>query len=292
MGFQPGAKKPRGSNRAGFVKPVREKGKSKKAEGRRAGKTAEQIKPILSAQQIAEVTLKQLHTLGSQKFGFSPFSQHFDRWLTDIRIVLSEFESNPNVGVDEDYISDRSHVVASIEQQLGARRRKDDLINEQQKNLLNSKNQLEQIKNEYVAAAREVNVRRRGELKRINNSIESLKLDQDEVIKMKTGFFHGVSKKKREQRELEITQRLAEEQQALEVTTLDFRAAQEKVRDEYEKKSAPFFNQIKKFQKQLEEIDRDDSLEDRWFACEALIDAVNNYLIRRKESATDAPNKI
>jgi len=290
MGFQSGAKKPRGSNRGGFAKPPKEKSKGKKTEGRRAAKTSAPV-PILSAQQITEVTLKQLHTLGSQKFGSSPFSQHFDRWLTDVRIVLSEFESNPNIGIDEEYISERSQVVASIEQQLQGRRRKDDLINEQQTNLQNSRNQLEQIKNEYVAGAREVNVRRRGELKRIDNSIENLKLKQGEVIKMKTGFFHGVSKKNREEKELEITQRLAEEQQAFEVTTLDFKAQQEKVRDEYEKKSTPVFNEIRKFQRQLEEIDRDDSLEDRWFACEGLIDALNNYLLRKKGSVTDDSSK-
>ena len=43
-----------------------------------------------------------------------------------------------------------------------------------------------------------------------------------QIIRMKTGFFRGISKKKREQKEIEITQELNDRQSELELVMLGF----------------------------------------------------------------------
>jgi hypothetical protein len=43
----------------------------------------------------------------------------------------------------------------------------------------------------------------------------------------------------------------------------------------------PELKQLKDYQKKTREIETDGSLEERWFACEALIDAVNSFLQRK-----------
>lgn len=106
---------------------------------------------------------------------------------------------------------------------------------------------------------------------------------------MKTGFFRGIPRKEREHREMEITQKLVDEQRAFELTTLEFKDSKEKLHDDYEQKTAPVSNQMKKIRKQLEDAETDSSLEDRWFACEALVDAVNNLLQRK--NASDPSNQ-
>jgi hypothetical protein len=269
-----------------YIKPLREKGKNRKGRIGRVGKSTQEQKHIITVKEVSEGTLKRLNTLGSQKFGSSPFSEYFHGWLTDVKAVLSEFESNPNISVDEQFIRERSRILTIIERQLEHRRRKEASLNEEQRNLLECKNLLEQIKTEYVAKSREINRQKNREIKGLYRIIDHLKRDQDEVIRIKTGFFRGISAKHREQREIEIAQRLNEQQRVLELATLNFKGAREKLRDEQERKNAPVLDQMKSFQKKLEEAETDASLEDRWFACEALIDAVNTFLQRK--SALDA----
>jgi hypothetical protein len=257
--------------------------------GRRVGKTKQEQKHTATAKEVSEGTLKRLHALGNQKFGFSPFSEHFDRWLTNVKAVLSEFESNPNIRVDEQFLRERAQVLSIIERQLENRRLSEVSLGEEERNLSESKNILERIKTEYLTMAKEIQRQRNREIKRLCSSIDCLRKDQDEIVRMKTGFFQGVSKKGREQKETEITQRLIDEQRALELATLNFKAARGKLRDEYERKSTPVLNQMKGFQKKLDEGETDGSLEDRWFACEALIDAVNNFLLRKSALAGSTP---
>jgi hypothetical protein len=62
---------------------------------------------------------------------------------------------------------------------------------------------------------------------------------------------------------------------------LDLIAAQKRLREAYVEKREPVIEQIKYFKKTLRALETDGSLEERWFACEALIDAVNSFLQRK-----------
>ncbi len=85
----------------------------------------------------------------------------------------------------------------------------------------------------------------------------------------------------REQKETEAIQELNNRQRELELAMLDFTEVQERLRDEYERKRQPVIEQIRNRQKKMENLETDGSLEDRWFACEVLIDAVNTLLQRK-----------
>lgn len=290
MGYHPRIKSHRDANHE-YTKTLREKSRKGVRRGRRVCKTTQERKHVATAKEVSEGTLKRLHTLGSQKFGSSPFSEHFDRWLMNVKGVLSEFESNPNINVDDQFVKERSQILSILEQQLKQRRLHEASLDKEERNLSECKNLLEQFKTEYLTMAKEIQRQKNHEIKRLCRGIDRLKRDQDEVIRMKTGFFRGVSKKGREQKEMEITQRLTDEQRALELATLNFKVAKGKLRDEYERKSTPILNQIKSFQKKLDGGESDDSLEDRWFACEALIDAVNSFL-QRKSTGHPSKNTI
>ena len=246
----------------------------------------------MSAKEIAAVTLKRLHTLGNQKFGSSPFSQHFERWLVDVKVVLSEFQANPNIGVDEQFLADCAQVLSSIERQLENRRRVEASLDQEEKNLLETRSRLEKIKKEYFVSATEMGKQRSREIRRLRSSVDRLKEQQDTIIKMKTGFFRGISKKERERREIEVTQKLTEAQEALEVAMLNFKEGKEKLRDDYDRKATPVCVEMRRFQKKLDDGERDDSLEDRWFACEALADAVNNFLMRKSTMDSSKGNPV
>jgi len=285
MGFQPRQRKTRKNTYREYTKPLRQRGRASEREVSRRGKPKIESMAVLTTQEITALTLKRLHTLGRQKFGSSPFSQHFERWLADVKIVLSEFESNPNIGVDDQFLADCAQSTSSIERQLENRRRVEASLDQEEKNLLECRGHLENIKREYYVAATEIGKQRSREVRRLRSSIDRLKREQDTIIQMKTGFFHGVSKKERERREIEITQKLSNEQEALEIALLNFKEAKGKLKDDYDNRATPIWLEIRKYQKKLDDGERDDSLEDRWFACDALADALNNFLQRKNNSS-------
>ena len=284
MGNQPRIKSPKGAIH-GTKKPLREKGKDRKRIHRRNGRPIREEKHTPTEREVSEVTLKRLHTLGIQKFGSSPFSEHFDRWLTNVTTVLSEFESHPNIGVDDQFVKECAQTLSSIKLQLEDRRRKEAALDPELKSLSDYRNRLKQINTEYASMTGAIKGRKNREVKRLYSIIDRLKREQERVIQMKTGFFRGISRKDREQKEMEIAQELNNKQKGLELIILDFKVAQKVLRDEYDRKREPVFEQIKIFQKTIEDTETDGSLEERWFACEALIDAVNTFLQRKADPA-------
>jgi hypothetical protein len=280
MGYQPRKTSPKGAVH-GFRKPLRERKKEKKHLKKVYNQPVFEVKQAVSEREIAEVTLKRLHTLGIQKFGSSPFSEHFDRWLMNVTAVLEEFESHPNIKADEEYLKERSEALGAIKQVLESLSRKEATLDQETKNLSNQRLHLKQINAEYATQAGIIRGQRNREIKRLNATINRLKKEQDEVIRMKTGFFHGISKKAREEKESLIIQELNERQTELELVMLDFTAKQKTFKEQFDAKREPVLEEIKKYRRIVQTLETDGSLEERWFACEALIDAVNLFLMRK-----------
>ena len=280
MGYQPRKTSPKGAIH-GYKKPLREKRKDRKRIRRGINPSILEEKRTLSEREISEVTLKRLHTLGIQKFGSSPFNQHFDRWLMNVTVVLGEFESHPNIKVDDEFAIERSKILSAIKLKLENLSRKEATLDQELKNQSDWRNRLKQINKEYATLAGIIRGQRNREIRRLNIIMNRLKKEQDRVIRMKTGFFHGISKKDREQKEMTITQELNNRQTELELVMLDFNVKQKELQAEIYRKKEPVMEQIKKFRKIIQNLETDCSLEERWFACETLIDALNTFLQRK-----------
>ena len=280
MGYQPKTKAAKGAVHR-YSKAFREKRKGKKRIRRRIGRSPREEKRIATEREVSEITLRRLHTLGNQRFGCFPFSEHFDRWLSNVTAVLSEFESQPNMTADDQFCKERLETLSIIKLQLEDRRRKEASVDQEISSLSVVKNRLKQIDTEFSAKMKAIKDRKRSELKRLYGIINRLKREQDNVVRLKAGFFRGISKRKKERREIEIAQELSIKQRELELVLLNFNAIQRVLREEYEGRREPELEQIKLFQKRIRNLEDDGSLEERWFACEALTDAVNTFLQRK-----------
>jgi DNA repair exonuclease SbcCD ATPase subunit len=285
MGYQPKIKSPKGAIHE-YKKPLREKRRDRKHLRKHNSRPILEEKQTASEREVSEVTLKRLHTLGIQKFGSSPFSEHFERWLATVDAVLCEFKSNPNICLDEQFVTECSQILSNIKHQLENIGRKEASLDQELNKLSDWRSRLKQINKEYASLTGSIRSQRKREIKRLYSTIDRLKKNQDEVIRMKTGFFRGVSKKKREQKETTIIQELNDKQTELELAMLDFSAKQKELRTEYDKKREPILEEIKKFRRIIQVMETDGSLEERWFACEALIDAVNSFLQRKTTQST------
>ncbi len=278
MGYQPRIKSRRDGMHE-YKKPLRERKKEKK-RSRHSGLMTEE-RHVTTEKEISEGTLKRLHTLGNQKFASSPFSEHYDRWLAIVEAVLAEFESHPSIGIDEQFEKECQEALATIKRQLEQRRRREATVEQELKNLAFSKSQLQQINAQYASAASGISGNKSRVIKRLNTEIDNLKKEQEKVIQMKTGFFRGISKKEREQKEITVSEQISGKQTELELAMLDFSAKRKALREQFDKKLEPVQEQIKQIQKIIRDLETDGSLEERWFACEALIDAVNSFLQRK-----------
>lgn len=280
MGYQPRKKLSRDAIHE-YRKSLQEKSKNRKRIRDSHGSLPAEKAQIFTEKEISEATLRRLHTLGSQKFGSSPFSEHFNRWLTNVSMVLDEFQTHPDIKVDKQFVTECTQTLSTIGSQLKERRRQETSLDQELKNLAYCRERLNQINSEYAAIASKIRGQKNRDIRRINRSINRLKEEQEEVIRIKTGLFRSVSKKEREQKEIVIVEELNNKQTELEIVILDFKNQQKILQDNYEKKKEPVLEQIYDLKKKIQHMDMDDSLEDRWFACEALIDSINSFLQRK-----------
>jgi hypothetical protein len=276
MGYQPRAKTPKRAIHE-YRKPLHE---VKKRFQKRQRQVVEE-KRVATEKEIAELTLKRLHTLGGQRFGSFPFSEHFERWLLNVEAVLDEFKGHPTIGVDEEFLAESTETFAAIKRHLSDIDRKEASVGQEVKNLADSRSRLQQINSQYASAVSAIRGQKNAQIRRLYREIDRLKKQQDEVIKLKTGFFRRVSKKERERREITVVDELTEKQAQLELALMDLKAAQKKCRDDFDAKKDPVAAEVKKYQRKIEDLESDASLEERWFACEALSDAVNSFLQRK-----------
>jgi len=264
-----------------YRRAFREKNKLAKRSSRYSAKYAEEERIVLSQQQIFESALKRLHILGSQKFGSSPFREHFDRWLLTVETVLDEFEAQLDVNVDEQFVEERKQVLAVVKLQLEEHRDREVSLERRINDLSNVKNQLQHVNDEYSVKTLILKSQKVAVLKRLSKELEVLKKEQNQIIKLKTGFFRGISKKEREQREKWVIQRYSAKQSEFETKVLAFKEEQKRLREEIESKREPLLEERRIYQKCVKEIDNDCSLEERWRACERLRDAINNFFQRK-----------
>jgi len=264
-----------------YKKSLHEKSKVRKRIPRRIGRPIKGKRLTAPEREISELTLKRLHVLGSQRFGSSPFSLHFDRWLANVEAVLTEFKAHPSIGVDDQFVMESQQTLTNIKLQLDERRHKETALEQEIKKLSDYKSRLKQIGIDYAATLSTIRSRKNTEIKCLNRAIDELKKQQGKVIQMKTGFFRGISDKEREREEMAIAAELDSKLTRLELVLLDYSAKRKQLRSEYDTKIEPELKQLKDYQKKTQEIETDASLEERWFACEALIDAVNSFLQRK-----------
>ncbi|MFA7397980.1 MAG: hypothetical protein WC046_05810 [Candidatus Bathyarchaeia archaeon] len=238
---------------------------------------------IPTEQDIVELTLKRLHILGKQRFGVFPYSEHFDCWAATVETVLAEFISNPSIGVDDEFVVGCKMTLDRVNVKLGEIRCREASVGQEISKLSDYKNQLQQIDNEFFSRLSIVRGQNNSKIRRLNQSISKLKEKQDKIIKTKSGFFHRVSKKERERREALIVEQIINKQTELEVTMLDLKYMLKMLQEGFDKCRDPIFEEIKISQKRVDALETDSSLEERWFACEALIDELNLFLQRKSQ---------
>ena len=291
MGFQPRARTPRDFGR----RPGRNKSQTKPGKRQTGGENRLEEEHVATPKEIADKTLNSLSRLGSQRFAVAPFHEHYDRWLLNVRNVLSEFEANPTVTVDDRFREENSRVLTDIDLALKDRRVKetsnDETVRRANRGLLDAKNLLARTEREYAVKMSEVAGKREHAIKPIVTNLGRVREELNRIVRMRAGFLRGISKKTKAEKTTETTKKLDSTKNVLAKIEQSFASEQQKLQSEYERRRRQILEQIADYQKEIEKLEAgmqaDDALDARQAACNALINSVNSLLQRTLSTQED-----
>jgi chromosome segregation ATPase len=277
----------RGSSRQ-FSKSSHDK-KSKEKKKRAGAKYFQEETPEVSAKEVADKTIISLGRLGNQIFALSPFSQYFDDWLVNLRQMVSEFESNPTVNVDEQFQKERAQIFLDIEGALAENRLAESNLTQEAKALADNNHLIVEADKEYAEKTRDLSNKRNTELQRLSREIRELEDDLAAQQQVKISFYKFGEKKKAAEKLVQTSQNLTSAKNQLEVTIQNFTAEQEKLHDNYEKRKQELNETSDRLHRELEKLETDTSVASRQSACNALAEAINSLLKRTPVSSGKNP---
>ncbi len=278
MSFRPQTGSRRSSGKQ-FSKSAHEK-KAKEKKQRAGAKYLMDETPEFSAMEVAQRTIGSLGKLGNQIFALSPFSQYYDEWLVTLRQVVSEFESNPTILVDEAFTKTRAQIFLDVEAALADNRLKENNLTAEAKALADINHQIVEADKAYAETTRERSNKRNSEVQRLGSKIRDLEDQLAMQQQVKFSFYKFGAKRKAAQELAATTQNLKAAKNELEVTLQTFMAEQEKLHDNYEKQKQDLNEESDRLHKELEKLETDTSTEARQTACSALSKTVDDLLKR------------
>ncbi len=253
--------------------------KTKEKKQRSSGKYFEEETEI-SAKEVVEKTLGIFSRLGNQIFALSPFSQYFDDWLVNLRQTVSEFESNPVITADEQFVKERSQIFLDVEGALAEKRIQESNLTGEAKELADNNHLLVETDKEYAEKTRELSNKRNCDVQRLTHIIGELEDELANQEEIRISFFKPIARRKAAEKLALTRQELKSTKNGLEVALQSFTAEQEKQHDNYEKKKQDIAERVDALHKELEKLEVDISVEARQTACNALINAVNTLFHR------------
>jgi hypothetical protein len=260
--------------------------KKSKEKKQKTAKYLQEETPEVSAKQLAERTLGGINRLGNQIFALSPFSQYFDDWLVNLGQVVSEFESNPTISIDEQFQKTRSQVFSDVEAALAEDRLAESNLTEEARALEENNHKIADADKEYAEKTRDLSNRRNTELQRLSTTVRELEDDLASQQDVKIGFFKFKEKRGAAEKLVQTTQKLKATKNELEISVENFKVEQEKLHDNYEKRKQELNETSDRLHKQLEKLETDTSTEARQTACNTLAQAIDSLMQRTPSSPT------
>lgn len=234
--------------------------------------------------QVFDKALNALRSLGNQRFGLPPFSEHFERWFLTLQTLFSDFRSNPVVSVDDQFLEECNKVLSDMEAVVKESRIREASHREMMLAQLEAKNLLLQAERECTAKAKQLANQEEESAGPLSRKVESLKEQLLSIAQMKAGFFRGISREEKARREAEAKQKLDAAERELEEIAKSFQVKRETFKNEYEGRRQQLLAQIGGQQGEPDNLESnmevDTTVETRREACNALIAAIRTLAER------------
>jgi hypothetical protein len=230
--------------------------------------------------------IARLRVLADQRFILPPFYAHFDRWLMNLRDILSELESSQVVPVDDQFKNEASDALSNIESDLGRMRLRELSVEERLRGLVDVKKLLEQADAEFAEKSRQIRDQREDGLSRATREASTARLELQRVSRLKTSLFRGLTKRAKAEKEAEVKERIQLAEKQSDAIEQSYNTDLEKLGREHEETRLDILDRHGIRQDTLQglqtELQTDNSLEARHATCEALVNAMNGLAARRQ----------
>jgi hypothetical protein len=231
---------------------------------------------LIAARGFAEKTIDVLNKSGNQVFAVSPFSQYFDDWLVNLRKIVSDFESNSPIKVDDQFVKDRSQIFLDIERALAQETLEEKSLAGVAKAIADNNDLLAQNKKGYAEKSKEISLKRDPEVERLAYQVHELERDVESREEAKDKMFKRKAADKLAKAKLD----LESAKKKLEVAQQNLAAEKEKIHVHYERKKQEINRKLERLRKELEKQETDASIDARQAACKALANAVDALIQR------------
>ncbi|NLE03562.1 MAG: hypothetical protein GX638_02005 [Crenarchaeota archaeon] len=238
-----------------------------------------------SLNELAEKASKTLTTLGNQTFALSPFSQYYADWLLNVRSVISDFKSNLDTVVDEQFEKESSKIFTDIEKALADCEAKDISMQESAKKLSELNAFLSKLDVDYTSQIQTLNQKKDREIERLTKAMHNFEEEQIIAEKMKTSFFSPTSKRIKAQKIADVKNKLNLTKNELESAKQNFSSEQAVIHDEYMKKKMANVGKLPELENEIANIEVDLSKDNRQKACNDLKNSVDSFIKRAQASS-------
>jgi DNA repair exonuclease SbcCD ATPase subunit len=232
---------------------------------------------------LAEKTQQESNELGRMIFPIAPFSQHFDDWLAKLQNVISNFESDSHITVDEQFVKERSQILLEIEASLTKIKAEESNADAIAKALAEGNHLLIETDKQYAEKAKDLNAKREMEIQRLTGQVSllegKLKAQEDENSN------RHLLKKKTDDKIPKLLQELRSAKSALDAAKQKFVGQQEILDEDYETKKKSIIKQTESHSLKMIELEKDMSVQPRQATCQSLSKAVVGLLERTSKSS-------
>ena len=231
---------------------------------------------------IRTATLNSLKHLGEQRFALPPFSEHFQRWIKDIREVVAEFELGLPSALDEAGKLLVENTVANVEGSLNQLAASETKMSgeaaEVQRELAGRENELSQLEHAYRAKTSQLRRRSEQSFEKMQSEIIALDRQRSKLLHAKPTLLQRLLRKPETKLE-EKTGALQSRKKNLVGRKEWLRQELEKHRIEYERNRAELVQKIDTLRTKVKETKGhalDDAVEIRRKTCDELSKIVQN----------------
>jgi cytochrome c556 len=123
---------------------------------------------------LAEKTLTESQQLGNIVFAEPPFSQNFESWLANLQKIAADFESDPNIYIDDEFTQDSSRIIQDIEAIFNKIKADELNLSAIEKALAYNNHSLIEAEKEYAQRTRELSAKADLEVQNLSNRAQEL----------------------------------------------------------------------------------------------------------------------
>ncbi len=247
----------------------------------------EQVDPS----EVVAKTLNALEHLGNQRFGLPPYSEHYRRWVKDMKALLEEFETQLQNAADQQYRETVDKSLAFVKEEFDRRMAVEAensvQISSLQKRLDVIGIELSKLEHEYKIGVNEFKKRNEKTAAKLRGEIDTLDKKRLQMIRKKPSLFERLFKKPDLKLESN-TSVLRSKKEKLSESREGLKAELTRMRAEYEKKRRQLTVEQEELRTKLarfKEGTSDETLERRRQVCQELRRAIIETVERTTKHA-------